>query len=124
MFNFGLLASTTPYIVMAFLCAMSYVWMLFDKKPADQIEYISDQQQLNFDIEHTNKNKATTYVVANDEFKTSPCKYETVDCINTKTNNIVCLSFLTAKLYSKTYLTQLSSFYQHFYFSRPPPFSC
>jgi hypothetical protein len=122
MFNFGLLASSTPYIIMALLCAVSYVWMLFEKKPAEQIACISTQH-VDHDVEKANKDK-TTYIVAANELKTSPNKYEQVQYIDVNTNKIVFASVFIAKLDSKTFLTQPPSIYHRFYFCRPPPFSC
>ncbi len=122
MFNFGLLASSTPYIIMALLCAVSYVWMLFEKKPAEQIACISTLH-VDHDVEKANKDK-TTYIVAANELKTSPNKYEQVQYIDVNTNKIVFASVLIAKLNSQTFLTQPPSKYHHFYFCRPPPFSC
>jgi hypothetical protein len=123
MFNFGLLASSTPYIVMALLCAVSYVWMLFDKKPTEQIECISTLP-VDHDIELANQKIVTTYIVATDELIPSHSKYKFVSYFDERPPISGVLSIIITELYCKSCRLQPLSDFQYFYFSRPPPTSC
>ncbi len=123
MFNFGLLASSTPYIVMAFLFAISYVWMLFGNKPNDTTECISNIE-LNHQLENTKKVRVTTYVVDYNEFKQSHHHNKYIPFFNKEISVNIVPSFVISELYFKICRTEPFSDYQHFYFSRPPPFSC
>jgi len=118
MFNFGLLASSSPYIIMVILCAFSYVWMFFGGKPAESdplaiesCEYATSTLKqasastYTLDVQNFAK-EHHPFCLLNDEKKHFAIFHRLQKYCDTRAEHIISNDYLRS------------------YFSRPPPSIC